>query len=96
MRCRGRGRKLVDRANEWLQLNVGVCQAMTCETITWCAVNPQSLGDSEQMALSTSIERGSKTFYLRGLRYAEILHGVTYTRCLMNSQITDTLPADTS
>jgi len=45
-----------------------VCEVLTCETVTWCAVNPQSLGDSEQMALSTSIERGSKTFYLRGLR----------------------------
>ena len=103
-------RKLVERANEWLQQNMGVCEVLTigqlnlaslvgrgcgvcevltigqlslaslvgrgcsvcevltCETVTWCAVNPQSLGDSEQMALSTSIERGSKTFYLRGLR----------------------------
>jgi len=61
-------RKLVDRANDWLQTNVGVCQVKTCETITWCAVNPQSLGDSELMALSTGIARGSKTFYMRGLR----------------------------
>jgi len=50
-------RKLVERANEWLQQNMGVCEVLTCETVTWCAVNPQSLGDSEQMALSTSIEQ---------------------------------------
>lgn len=61
-------RKLVDRANDWLQTNIGVCEVKTCETVTWCAVNPQSLGDGEQMALSTSIASGSKTFYLRGFR----------------------------
>jgi len=73
VRCRGvevycECRKLVDRANDWLLTNAGLCQLMSCETITWCAVNPDSLGDSEQMALSTSIAPGSKTFHLRGLR----------------------------
>ena len=58
----------MDRANEWLQTNVGICQVKTCETVTWSAVNPQSLGDSEQMALSTSIAPASKTFHLRGFR----------------------------
>jgi len=61
-------RKLIERANDWLQLNVAICQVLRCETVTWCAVNSQSLGDSEQMALSTSIAAGTKTFYLRGLR----------------------------
>jgi len=28
-------RKLVDRANDWLQTNIGVCEVKTCETVTW-------------------------------------------------------------
>jgi len=68
----------VDRANEWLQTNVGICQVKTCETVTWCAVNPQSLGDSEQMSLSTGIAPGSKTFHLRGFRSEDSLHWICH------------------
>ena len=78
---------MVDRANDWLQTNIGVCEVKTCETVTWCAVNPQSLGDSEQMALSTSIARGSKTFYLRGFRseIMSVLEVVVVVAVEMNS-----------
>jgi len=60
-------RKLVDRANDWLDRNRDV-QVKTCQTMTWMSHDSSRLGSGEFMISSKNFTDNAVTYYLRGLR----------------------------
>ena len=60
-------RKLVDRANDWLDRNRDV-QVKTCQTMTWMSHDSSRLGSGEFMISSKNFTENAVTYYLRGLR----------------------------
>ena len=60
-------RKLVDRANDWLDKNRDV-QVKTCQTMTWMSHDSSRLGSGEFMISSKNFTENAVTYYLRGLR----------------------------
>ena len=62
-------RKLVDRANDWLDRNRDV-QVKTCQTMTWMSHDSARVGSGEFMISSKNFQENATTYYLRGLRYS--------------------------